>query len=96
MIRESEIDWRAREDAHALAQAEEIKQDPDRLQKAKDEARKLAEDKREEAKRLNKAAGSKATGFKPKGSSRKKSTNRSNSKGQDNKSPSKFNVFQRI
>ena len=52
----SEARWQAEGDAYTLSQAEEIKNDPSRLQAAKAVADDMARDKMEEARNLNKIA----------------------------------------
>lgn len=49
--------WRARDDAHALAQAEEIKADPKRLEAARGAARDMVAEEQERLAGLKKAAG---------------------------------------
>ncbi len=57
----SDAEWQAHCDANTLAGAEEIKADPTRMKAAQAQAVKMAEDKEEEAKAMEKVAG-KATG----------------------------------
>ena len=57
----SDAEWQAHCDANTLAGAEEIKADPTRMKAAQTQAIKMAEDKEEEAKAMEKVAG-KATG----------------------------------
>lgn len=81
---------RARWDAESLAQAEKIKADPERLSRAKEAAKKLADEEAEDARAMRKVAGrrtqSRASG--PSGSTtRIKKTPTQ---------PNDFNVFKRI
>ncbi|MCK4782573.1 MAG: hypothetical protein KAV87_02400 [Desulfobacteraceae bacterium] len=52
-----EAHWRAMDDARTLAQAEIIKNDPDRLKAAVEKADLIAEEKIEEARSMSKVAG---------------------------------------
>lgn len=52
----SEKEWRARDDAHTLARAEEIKQDRPRLNEAQNAAKTMLEDQRKETQALAKVA----------------------------------------
>lgn len=53
----SEDDWRAREDAHALAQAKEVEMDPARLKRAKDAAREMLSEDESRLNGLRKVVG---------------------------------------
>lgn len=48
--------WQAEEDAHTLARANVIREDPDRLKAAQGAAKKMAEDEREQANAMSKVA----------------------------------------
>lgn len=61
----SDRDWRAKDDARTLAEAEVIKQDKDRLIAAQDAAKRMAEEKNEEARAMKKVAGRKKTSVNP-------------------------------
>lgn len=52
----TEAEWQAEDDARALAQAEEIKTDRTRLQKAQDAAKKMADEETERARAMRKVA----------------------------------------
>jgi hypothetical protein len=52
----SDAEWQAKDDARTLAEAEEIKMDKERLERAKAAANKILEEKREEAKAMAKVA----------------------------------------
>jgi hypothetical protein len=60
----SEKEWQARDDARTLAYAQEIADDPTRLQAAKAAARKMVDESTEETANLRKVAG-KQPGRKP-------------------------------
>lgn len=64
MIDEPKTDkeWQAQYDAQTLAQAEEIKADETRLAAAQAQAKKMVENKREEAKAMAKVAGKRERG----------------------------------
>jgi hypothetical protein len=62
-IREkTEAEWQAEDDARSLAQAEEIKADKPRLDKAQDAAKRMADEEAERAKAMRKVAGRKKSG----------------------------------
>lgn len=53
--------WRAEDDARTLAQSEVVKSDPERLNAAKEAAKKMAEEDMEKAKAMSHVAGIKGT-----------------------------------
>lgn len=57
----TEAEWQAEDDARTLAQAEVIKQDKARLEKAQSAAEKIAAEERERAKAMAKVAGKKSS-----------------------------------
>lgn len=92
-IIETEADWQAQDDARALAQAEEIKADKPRLDKAQQAAKKMADEEAERAKAMRKVAGRKRQSSSGEG---KKST-RKTARGVTQGAPgNKFNVFEKI
>lgn len=56
----SDKKWQAENDARTLAEAETIKQDPNRLKPAQDAAQKMVDQKRDEANAMAKVAGKKS------------------------------------
>ena len=64
------IDFEAREAAHTLARAHEIKKDPDLHARAKREAEKMATERAEEAKHMRHVAGGATKAATPNGSPR--------------------------
>jgi len=95
-----EAKWRARDDAHALAQAEEIKADPKRLDAAKGAARQMVEEETERLVGLKKAAGRPAPSSTPqRGNQRTTGISAPAGKGAKpgpRTQPSNFNVFRKI
>ena len=69
MPMKSDEQWQREEDAYALARAEEIKSDPDRLSKAKQAARKLLDEQKRKASSRLKVAGAQPSLGKSRGSS---------------------------
>lgn len=84
--------WRAREDAYSLAQAEEVKADPARLEAARKEAQKMVEEEQERLKGMRKAAGQKVSLSKP---SSNAASPMHSVKSPPN-GPNDFNVFKKI
>jgi hypothetical protein len=66
MARENN-DWRAHEDAHTLARAEEIRKDSKRMEAAATKAKSLFEERIQEAKSLKKIANKATKSGKKKG-----------------------------
>jgi hypothetical protein len=91
----SDNEWRARDDARSLAEAEEIKQDTARLQKAQAAAKKMLDEKKDEIAGLRKAAGKSP---KNNQSAKRKQKLSNATKGGKHKAPTtnNFNVFKRI
>jgi hypothetical protein len=86
----SDAEWQAKDDARTLAEAEEIKMDKERLERAKVAANKILEEKKEEAKAMAKVARKSST--KNGGGKRASPRNKKNQKA-----PSTgMNVFGRI
>jgi len=60
---QTEAQWQAEYDARSLAEAEKIKNDPRRLERAQTAAGRLAEKEKEEAKAMSKVAGGRSRGI---------------------------------
>jgi hypothetical protein len=81
---ETEAEWQAEDDARALAQAEEIKSDKPRMDKARDAAKKMADEEAERARAMRKVAG-------------QRTQHRSDRKqGEVQKPVNRFNVFEKL
>lgn len=96
----NEKEWQARDDAFALARAEEIKIDGVRLKAAKEAAKKIAEEREKETIAINRVAQDKRS-LKQKETAQKSPANNGNRiNSQDDNAnkvvPSDFNVFRRI
>lgn len=87
----TESDHRARWDAETLAQAELIKDDPNRLDKAKSAAKVLADKEAKETKAMRKVAGKETTKRKEQKASSKGTTGVIGKGAANN-----FNVFKKI
>lgn len=83
----SNDDYQAEWDAQSLAEAEKIKGDPARLEKAQTAAVRLAEEEREKANAMRKVAGRKRSSGAGSGGSKKTS---------GKAMPGNYNVFQKI
>lgn len=81
--------WRAEDDAHTLARAEEIKDDKARMDAAAQAAKRMADEEAERMKNMRKVARKK-----PSTSSTPKTSKRVVKKPA--KGPDSFNIFQRI
>ncbi len=57
-----ELKWRAQDDARTLAEAEAIKADPERLKRAQDAAKGMADEAQVKAKAMTSIAGGKVRG----------------------------------
>jgi len=88
----SEKDWRARDDAYTLSTAEEIKADPTRLDAARVQAKRMADEEVEKLKGLRKVARQKTTSHRVTGMKRKSAK----SAKQESKAKTTHNVFTRI
>lgn len=86
--------WRAESDARTMAEAEQIKHDPPRLDAARTAAKRMADEEAERVKGLRKVAGSKGKGTDKQttGSSDSSKKKISGSSG----NTAKHNVFNRI
>jgi PAB1-binding protein PBP1 len=86
--------WQAEYDAQTLAEAEKIKSDPARHDRAKTAAQRMVEEKAEEAKAMRKVARKRGSGG---GSTRPSAPTRpQNSGGSPGSKVGKFNVFKKI
>jgi len=88
---QSEAEWQAEYDARSLAEAEKIKNDPRRLQRAQTAAGRLAEKEKEEAKAMSKVAGRKSREIEMKDLRHRPAT-----KEERDSKKSGFNVFEKI
>lgn len=100
-ISADEKQWRSESDAHTLAEARVIYDDPERLRLAQEAAKKMAEDQKEKADAMGKVAGSRKMPKETKGSgftitppSLRKDVKTGGSAGAGN--INKFNVFKKI
>ena len=84
-------DYKAQWDAKTLAEAENIKDDPNRLTAAKTAAEKMAKDQADKTRNLRKVAGN---GRRSGGNGGAPKTNRQSNKG--GQGANSYNVFKRI
>jgi membrane protein involved in colicin uptake len=97
MREKTEAEWQAEDDARSLAQAEEIKADKARLDKAQSAAKRMADEEAERAKAMRKVAGRKKS--QPSGgggSKRKPMSTRLNEAPVQGAPGNSFNVFEKV
>ena len=89
--------WQAEDDAYTLAQAAKIQKDPARMSAATDAAKRMAEEKREDANAMSSVARRKGTSDrKVKPAPKQDNISRKRIKKSVKENKSKFNVFQKI
>ena len=86
--------WRAQDDAHTLAQARVIQQDPDRLAAAKVEAQRMADEQAEQAAAMRNVA--KSGGRTRAGASTSTPGRKPDVASETQPGGGKFNVFKRV